>query len=42
MIQIINTAFFTLPMKAVKGVNPKSSYHKGERNLFFYFCHVSI
>jgi len=36
MIQIINTAFFTSPMKVAKGVNPKSSYHKGKRNLFFY------
>ena len=36
MIQIINTAFFTLPMRVVKGVNPQSSYHKG-KNSFFLF-----
>ena len=39
MIQIINTAFFTLPIKVVKGVNPQSSYHKGKNSFFlFLYC----
>ena len=42
MIKIINTVFFTSYMKAVKGINPKSSHYKGKKLFFCFFDVVSI